>query len=480
MRSFKKTKIKTIMNSSNSNFLPPPEKRKFSCIADISTNDTFVKNFSKHSQFINSIFNSTEEQFKNIIEKWENSIQNKEYCPDYLLKILNHYSKIRPKKYNFISILVFKLFHYFPDLRDRVKDGSILQEIVWNREYKIWSVSPMQRFCMTIYEPNKFTYYIKEDDIETIQKVVLKKENFNFNMYIDLIMYSPLSPYIFPKFNIILTPNLARPTLIDAAAFYGSIKVFKYLLLNDATITNYTPKCSIAGANTEIIHILEQKNISFDNCFKTSVIYNHIDVSDWLLLHYSCEVIDIEKCITYLNYDVFFFLFVIQYENQVYSFSDSLYKKIMIQPISIVEFLIQKSEYSMKKLIGKACTLGNLDALKLLLKPLPTKEQALFFKQNHLYNKFLLHRAVFNDHLDVVKYLVEKIGMNIYQKDKDGKTPFDIAHSLPNKSISDYFFNFTTKTFKSDIKKQKINKKSKQIDTFTYQNPIMIPKHQKN
>ena len=64
-------------------------------------------------------------------------------------------------------------------------------------------------------------------------------------------------------------------SLIEYAAFYGSVQIFKYLYLN---VVEMTPKlwiCAIHGYDEEIIHILEENNIkfSYENCiiesFKT-------------------------------------------------------------------------------------------------------------------------------------------------------------------------------------------------------------------
>ena len=46
-------------------------------------------------------------------------------------------------------------------------------------------------------------------------------------------------------------------SLIDFCCFFGSLKCFKYLLLNKGKITEKTLKYSIAGGNQEIINILQ-------------------------------------------------------------------------------------------------------------------------------------------------------------------------------------------------------------------------------
>ena len=60
-------------------------------------------------------------------------------------------------------------------------------------------------------------------------------------------------------------------SLIDFCCFFGSLKCFKYLLLNKCEITKKTLKYSIAGGNQEIINILKENGHSFEECLETSV-----------------------------------------------------------------------------------------------------------------------------------------------------------------------------------------------------------------
>ena len=53
---------------------------------------------------------------------------------------------------------------------------------------------------------------------------------------------------------------------IGASAFLGSIKCFKYLMMNGDEINEDTCRFAVAGGNNEIIHLCEQKGLQFDNC----------------------------------------------------------------------------------------------------------------------------------------------------------------------------------------------------------------------
>ena len=60
------------------------------------------------------------------------------------------------------------------------------------------------------------------------------------------------------------SPSSYSISLIDFCCLYGSLKCFKYLLLNKCEITEKTLKYSIAGGNQEIIVILQQYEHSFE------------------------------------------------------------------------------------------------------------------------------------------------------------------------------------------------------------------------
>lgn len=55
----------------------------------------------------------------------------------------------------------------------------------------------------------------------------------------------------------------------------------------------------------------------------------------------------------------------------------------------------------------------------------------------------ILHFAVMGGNLDVVRYLVEKVGMSPVSGDRDLVTPYDLAHRRPDRDIEEYFAGVT-------------------------------------
>ncbi|OHT03307.1 hypothetical protein TRFO_29351 [Tritrichomonas foetus] len=95
---------------------------------------------------------------------------------------------------------------------------------------------------------------IQNDCIQDFQEIFIR-EKFNVNMKVTV------SPYKHCK---MLNSN---PTIIQYAAFFGSIKVFKFLLLQKADLklkdknNNSLFTYAICGGNSEIIHLCEQEGL---------------------------------------------------------------------------------------------------------------------------------------------------------------------------------------------------------------------------
>ena len=49
-----------------------------------------------------------------------------------------------------------------------------------------------------------------------------------------------------------------------------------------------------------------------------------------------------------------------------------------------------------------------------------------------------MHRAAFEGHLDIVKYLIEECHCNPEEKDNNGETALDLAYKCEYSGIADY------------------------------------------
>ena len=109
-----------------------------------------------------------------------------------------------------------------------------------------------------------------------------------------------------------------KPTLIEYAGFFGSIQIFKYLLVNKATLTPSLWLYAIHSNNPELIHLLEENNIkpddaTFEECFEESIKCHHNELANYFennYLNYNSEKENYnEKAIScifkYSNYTFF-------------------------------------------------------------------------------------------------------------------------------------------------------------------------------
>ena len=91
---------------------------------------------------------------------------------------------------------------------------------------------------------------IQNDSIYDFVSFVNNK-NYNLNSSIKSSIYET---------NSFLIKN-SETTLIEYAAFFGSIQIFKYLINNKVELTPKLWLCAIHSQNAEIIHILEENNV---------------------------------------------------------------------------------------------------------------------------------------------------------------------------------------------------------------------------
>ena len=113
--------------------------------------------------------------------------------------------------------------------------------------------------------------------------------------------------------------DIKGASFIHIAAISGAIKCFKYILLNcHHNIDPQISKYAIAGGNIDIVHILEDLNISFNGCLKPSIFFNHYDLTDWLLTNYSVDNIPLSYCLITNNDNAFLYFLLNSWDpNQI-------------------------------------------------------------------------------------------------------------------------------------------------------------------
>ena len=182
---------------------------------------------------------------------------------------------------------------------------------------------------------------------------------------------STVKPSIYETNLLLLDKN---PTLIEYAAFFGSIQVFKYLYLNGVDLTSSLWIYAIHGCSPEIIDILKRKNvepdddsikndekniiydeydydydyenedISFNKIYKEAIKCHHNDVANYIINNYIPDAKLVPLCLKYVN---FFFFYQ---ENELVNQS-LLYYSCIYNYFKVVEFFLRNNSININQKI---------------------------------------------------------------------------------------------------------------------------------
>lgn len=123
---------------------------------------------------------------------------------------------------------------------------------------------------------NAYVEILKNDDVEELKKAL--NPLFEFDTIIKPSIFEPC--YFIQR----------EPTLILCAAYFGSIKCFKYLLLNHANLnkrdtdSKSLAQFAVAGGNVEIVRLVEQSGCDFSDTAHIATHFYHSDIFEWLHL----------------------------------------------------------------------------------------------------------------------------------------------------------------------------------------------------
>ena len=215
------------------------------------------------------------------------------------------------------------------------------------------------------------------------------------------------------------------PTPICGAAFYSSIKCFKFLILNKAKITplmsiktndddwydfgNNIARCAVAGGNLEIIRILNQMNVSFTDCIRDAALYHRNEVFQWIV-NFNCpsdkelskSFFDVvSSSIRTFNYSIMDLIFENYYEYVINMIPKLLYLSVDESNYLLINLLIdvfnKKNETKKNE----------------------TRDIVMIKERN---SEHLLSKAVSNSDIEMIKYLLNFDFIDINEKDSIGET----------------------------------------------------------
>ena len=237
---------------------------------------------------IESIISINERNKREIQRKVFDFIEKRKIdsCLNAIYNFIEYAELIRPKEIESLDFLVKSIFDHFKKKSENLSNGSESKYITAKRH--------------NFTERETLERVIFEDDVETLQRLIATKTK----KEISEMMINGDS-----FFNKYINRYNTKLNVLDAAALYGSIKCFKYLLLNGNANNDNTCKCAIAGGNFEIVHFCEQGKLLFEDCLEISVSYHHFDLYEWLSTHFRFDAIPLESYINSYNEPLFYLTF---------------------------------------------------------------------------------------------------------------------------------------------------------------------------
>lgn len=240
---------------------------------DKSLRDTiseyFLLRLTMHKDFELDLFSSkSQHRFYLYRQFYDNGLIDK----DELLEVIFSLDNYRGLMW-FLDILPKHMEQLMRDLIQEVGISYLEKTIPYIEEL---SANNFEKFKQIISQPetenNSYTKVIRNDDVDQLQKILshLKCGNNSNNIKVGTLTFE-------------VAEFLNNTRLINYAAFFGSVKCFKYLLMNGSEIQSQTVEFAIYGQNTEIIRIIEQNHRINSESIVTSVITNKNNIFDWLL-----------------------------------------------------------------------------------------------------------------------------------------------------------------------------------------------------
>ena len=301
----------------------------------------------------------------------------------------------------------------------------------------------------------QFENAIKADDISLFEKLSLQLTSTKIIDFKYTINKSFPQWYVRPSFN-----DEQQISFIESAAFYGAVKIFKYLYIqigeNHSEYLSSASYYAIAGGEYDIIHCLEQYGkFGYLNSHTISIKYHHPSITQWLETNYSSITSPlipiINKAIESYDFDTLDDILKDIGEQRFY-----IHMACKIGNLKLVKYLIDNYPKNTSLFerdtdqyypIHYACQYGHYDVAKYILQKDPSKVD---IKTNFGYTS--LHLASKNNHLDIVKLLVDDFQADFLLVYNDRNTSISIACSKGNYVIFKFLFDKLTKEkIKSEI-----------------------------
>ena len=274
-------------------------------------------------------------------------------------------------------------------------------------------------FPENIFPSDTLIEQLKIDDISALQYNILPETN---------------TKYKFLSFGPFYTSS--DTDLIHISALYRAVKCFKFFVMNDKEIDNDVGKFAIAGGNQEIVKIVANAGVVFEECLEISIQYHNHELFEWLYNNYDDDKKVIYKSSLEYNYPtLYFYLEKGCYLNESPNNEASIlsYAVVKYQRKNIKNLLAKGIDNSMYGLIISAFNTDD----KLIKFYNMLVELGANFKNIDKSESTILHEALEYDHYQFADMLLSN-GFSIDEKNKRGETPLYYGACSGKKELVEY------------------------------------------
>lgn len=247
---------------------------------------------------------------------------------------------------------------------------------------------------------NLICHIIRNDSIEEFVKYVHQAN-------IPLRSQIPRSIY---ETNSLLLEKEA--TLIEYSAFFGSLQIFQYLIINKIEVTAFACKCVIHSKNAELIKLIEEnKNIpedfSYVDCIVESIKCHHNEIANYFKDYFLSSPIDyFDKIIPSYNY--------LYFKGSDFKRSENVVKLIKYNYVSIVKYCLKDYKEDVNSYLSNfkhedaKFYLSELNSID-LKQYLPKDREYICKFDDDRFSKVnctFLTIAISNENVEIVDYLI--------------------------------------------------------------------------
>ena len=330
---------------------------------------------------------------------------------------LNENSKKKPKEKPYKSDLLF-----FCMYNDKSEKSDTLEYFEKNR-----NIGENESYICNL---------IRNDSIEEFITNINKS---------DISLNSTIKNSIYETNSYLIGKNI---TLIEYAAFFGSIRIFKYLQTNNAVLGDSLWNFIVHGNNSEIIDIYDRINDiknDYKTIFEESIKCHHKGISSYILSNFSEN--NKEECSEFLQSSLRYYNFEFINNDDINKLSLFDLCKFEKGDIEILKLLLECKEIDVNfankthkwcnnmddgwvktTALNKAVESGNDEILKLLLQ---CEKIDVNFKniKDKKKERTALHTAVEKENLEIIQLLLNHKNIDVEMYDEYGKTPLQYTNN---------------------------------------------------